>query len=348
MGDALSRGVSGGSRRTLGALLALGGCVSVLACGGTGSDGASAGGRSAGNDASTADMAGTPVRVDTVYVTDLAETVHAPGQTTALRQARVRSPFAGRLLSLRATDGEPVRAGDTLGTVTSLSSEAALEGAQTMLADAANREDSADARRALELARAGLVRRPLIAQASGVVLSHAAAPGDLIDQGETVLTIADRFAISFVARVSQPDVPRIAPGQRASVALSAVTEPLTGTVRGVLPSASSETLSAPVRIDFTSGRPPTATGLFGQAAIVVEVRRSVTALPAAAILRDDVYGTSRVATVSAGRATWVEVETGLQNGDTVQIVSPRLPHGTRVIVSGQVGLPDSTRVRIQP
>jgi len=335
------------SRRAALAALALAVAALPAACGGSGPGGGS-GSAAASDTATAADTAATPVRADTAYVADLAEVVQAPGQTTALREARVRAPFAGRLLDLDVADGDPVRAGDTLGAVAALESEASLDGARAMLADAATRQDSADARRALELARGALVRRPLVARTSGVVLSHAATGGDLVDQGETIVTIADRSAISFVARLTQPDVPKVAPGQRVRIELSAVPGPLTGTVRDVLPAASSETLSAPVRIDFASGRPPVATGLFGQATIVVGVRRHVTAVPAAAVLRDDVYGTTRVATVSDGRAVWVQVRTGLERGDTVQIVSPKLAPGTRVIVSGQVGLPDGTRVRIQP
>lgn len=319
------------------------------ACGGGGS--AASGSSASGTPSSTgaaADSSATPVQVDTVAVRDLEETVEAPGETRALRETRVRAPFTGRLTSLSVTDGDAVSAGDTLGTVVSRNSDAALEGAQAMMADATTSRDSADAQRALELARAALVRRALRAPAAGVVLSHAASAGDLVDQGETLVTIADRSSIVFVAQLAQADVPRVRRGEPARIQLTAASRPLAGTVHDILPAASSGTLSAPVRIDFAGGRAPVATGLFGQATIVVAVRRRVTVVPAAAVLRDDVYGTTRVATVSGGRAIWVQVHTGLQRGDTVQIVSPHLAAGSRVIVSGQVGLPDSTRVRIQP
>jgi RND family efflux transporter MFP subunit len=295
-----------------------------------------------------ADSAATPVQVDTVAVRDMEETVGAPGETRALRETRVRAPFTGRLTTLSVMDGDRVRAGDTLGAVVSRNSEAALEGARAMLADATTSGDSADAGRALELARTALVRRVLRAPATGVVLSHAASAGDLVDQGETLVTIADRSSIVFVAQLAQSDVPKVRRGQTARIRLTAAPKPLAGTVHDILAAASSGTLSVPVRIDFADGGAPVATGLFGQATLVVGLRKRVTVVPAAAVLRDDVYGTTKVATVSGGRAIWVRVRTGLQRGDTVQIVSPRLSIGSRVIVSGQVGLPDSTRVRIQP
>lgn len=325
-----------------GLLVATTGCGS----GGGGAAGSASEGASAGG--ASADSAATPVRADTVAVRNLEQVVTAPGQTQALRETRVRAPFTGRLVELRVTDGDRVRSGDTLGTVVSRNSEAALEGARAMVASAATSEDSADARRALELARSGLVRAPLLAPAAGVVLSHAASAGDLVDQGETLVVIADRSSIVFMAQLSQSDVPKVRAGQRAEIELAAAPKTLAATVHDVLPAASSGTLSAPVRLDFTSGRAPVATGLFGQVTIVVAVRKKVTVVPAAAVLRNDVYGTERVATIAGGRAIWIPVRTGFRRGDTVQIVSPHLVAGTRVIVSGQVGLPDSTRVRIQP
>ena len=120
-------------------------------------------------------------------------------------------------------------------------------------------------------------------------------------------------------------------------------------VQGVWPSASSQTLSAPVRLDFSPPRPDLAVGLFGTAGIVVARQRNAIVVPAAAVLRDDVTGVSRVAVIdSASVAHWVVVQTGAQQGDRVQITTPPLAPGQRVIVQGQVGLPDSTRVQIQP
>jgi multidrug efflux pump subunit AcrA (membrane-fusion protein) len=62
-----------------------------------------------------------------------------------------------------------------------------------------------------------------------------------------------------------------------------------------------------------------------------------------------VSGVSPIAIVPpTGRAHWVTVTVGIQQGNNVEIVSPSLAVGTSVIVAGQVGLPDSTRVRQAP
>ena len=104
-------------------------------------------------------------------------------------------------------------------------------------------------------------------------------------------------------------------------------------------------MSVPVRIDLRMSDAAVPTGLFGTAHIAVGERMNVNIVPIAAILRDDVNGTSRVAVVDPdGRARWAEVSVGVQQGTEAEISSPLLAPGTRVIISGQVGLPDGSHV----
>jgi RND family efflux transporter MFP subunit len=313
------------------------------------------GGSESESDASTGAQApreasGVPVRVDTIRRMDLDAVVTAPGRTEALKEDRVRAPFASRVVSISVTDGDRVRAGQVLAEVVSKNSEAALDGAQNMLAGAVTATDSSDAQRAIEVARQQLVRRPLRAPADGVVLSHAAEVGDYVDEGEVLLTAAELGTVFFNAQVSQGDLPGVKAGENATIDLPAVgSAPVRAVVHGVLPSASSENLSAPVRLDFQPARPDMSVGLFGTADIVVGQHRGAVVVPPAAVLRDDVSGVSRLAVVdSTGVAHWVVVQTGIERGTQLEIVGGSLRVGGLVIVDGQVGLPDSSLVRIQP
>jgi multidrug efflux pump subunit AcrA (membrane-fusion protein) len=295
--------------------------------------------------------AATPVRTAAIQLATLAITVRAPGHTEVLRPLHVRAPFNGTVATLRVADGDRVLRGATLGTLVSRSSAAALAGARAMLDAARTEAERQDAQRAIDLATRGLVQFPLHASEAGVVVSHAANGGDLVTEGDDILVIAPAGAVAFIAQVVQTDLPRLRPGQRVAVDLAARSDPLAGTVHGVLPAASVENLSAPVRIDFVTGGGPIGTGLFGTARIVVGERRQVPVVPEAALLQDDVYGTTQVAIVGPApdrRAHWVRVTPGVREGGLVEILSPSLPPGTIVIVSGQVGLPEGAPVRAQP
>lgn len=336
-----------GRHRAATALLAL--AALLPACTGSGPPAATAA-------AVTRDTAGAanapvhvPVQVAGVRRTDLDVAVTAPGRTEAREQDRVRAPFAARLVALHVTDGDRVTAGQAVADIVSKNSQAAVQGAEQMLAGARTAADSADAARALEIARRNLVQQVLHAPAAGVVLSHAAAPGDFVDEGEVLMSIAATGGVFFDAQVTQSDLDRIRAGQHATIDMPAVGAAVPAVVHGLLPAASSQNLSAPVRLDFVPSRGGLAVGLFGNATIVVARRIGVMVVPAAAVLRDDVTGQARVALVgTADQAHWIGVQTGVREGDLVEIVSPHLAVGQRVIVDGQVGLPEGATVQIQP
>lgn len=267
-------------------LVALG---AALACGGSHQE-APGGGAAAG----------TPVAVALVRRATLPVTVSGPGRTDAVRVVHVRAPFTGTLVALRVTDGDRVDSGAVLGTLVARNSEAAVTGAQAMVAAARSPADTVDARRALALAERALVRRAITAPVTGLVVSHTANQGDLVNEDGDLLTIAAAGTVVFLADIPQPDLPRVRPGQRATVELTAGTTPLAGVVHAILPSASSDNLTAPVRVDFAGPGAPSTLGLFGAAHIVVGTVRDAVVVPEAALLRDDVYGTTRLAVVTPG------------------------------------------------
>jgi multidrug efflux pump subunit AcrA (membrane-fusion protein) len=311
-------------------------------------------GRTVGQDSARVDSAGagaTPVSVVEIRLADLGVTVSAPGRTDVLRPLHVRAPFAGAVASLSVADGDRVTAGAKMGTVVARASIAALAGARAMLYAARTDAERSDAQRALDLATRNVVESPLQAPEAGVVVSHTANAGDLVNDGDDILVIAPAGAVSFIAQLAQSDLPHIRPGQSVAVDLAAHAAPLSGRVHGVLPAASTENLSAPVRIDFVAGGGAIGTGLFGTARIAVGERRQVPVVPEAALLQDDVYGTTQVAIVGPApdrRAHWVRVTPGVRDAGLVEILAPSLPPGTIVIVSGQVGLPEGAPVRAQP
>lgn len=313
------------------------------------SKGASADTSSAASNAPDS-AASTPVHMATVQLGNIAIAVGGPGKTDALDLQKVRAPFTGTVTSLHVNIGDHVGAGQVIGAMVSQPSEAALTGAESMLRGAQTASERSDAERALALARQNLVAAPLRAPRGGVVISRGASQGDLLTQGDSVASIAAAGSVAFVARIAQGDLTRVRPGQHATVTLPGQTAPVPGVVHGLLPIDTAGTMTVPVRVDLKSA-PQTAgapiqMGLFGTAQIVVGEKVNVPIVPAAAVLRDDISGISRVAVVAPnGIAHWVTVTTGASQAGNVEIVTPVLSPGQRVIVTGQVGLPDSTRVR---
>jgi RND family efflux transporter MFP subunit len=303
-----------------------------------------------GDSAAADSMDATPVHMAVVERGDIAITVNGPGRTDALDLQKIRAPFTGILTLLRIAMGERVGAGQVVAAMVNQPSQAALIGAEAMVRSASTPAQRSDAERALQLARQNLVATQIRASRAGVVVSRGASQGDLLSQGDSILTIASAGSIVFVARITQGDLAQVRLGQRANVNLPGQLGAVPGVVHGLLPADTNSVMTVPVRIDFstylqTAGT-PIQTGLFGTVEIVVGERVAVPIVPAMAVMRDDISGTSRAALVTAaGRAHWVNVTTGATQGGNVEIKYPALTPGQRVIVSGQVGLPEGSKVR---
>ncbi|MGH9443430.1 MAG: efflux RND transporter periplasmic adaptor subunit [Thermoanaerobaculia bacterium] len=290
-----------------------------------------------------------PVRAQTVTIENFSEIVRSPGKISVLAQQKLRTPFAGTLSELRVTDGDDVKRGQILGSVIARDSEAALAGAREMERQAATPGEKSDAARAVVLAERNLVRAPLRATVDGIVLSHAAAAGDRVSEDAEIVTIAESASMVFVADVPQSSLSRIHAGEPAAVALSGRPAPLSGSVHDILSAANTADLTIPVRIDFHPVPPRLSLGMFGEAAITVGEQPGAAAVPDAAILRNDVTGVSRIVLVTPQeKAHWIAVTTGLSQGGKTQIVSPPLAPGQKILVSGQVGLPEGSPLSLLP
>ena len=227
-------------------------------------------------------------------------------------------------------------------------SEAALSGAQDMARQARSDSEKADAERAVALAERGLVRSPILSPTEGIVLSHAAVQGDRLSDDQEILTIASAASIAFLVDAPQSELGRIRPGQPVAVEIAGRTGRLQGTVHDVLPGANAADFTASVRVDLKGLEAIPPLGLFGTARIAVAEHRNAAVVPEAALLRDDVTGTSRIVVVEKGRARWIDVVPGLRSNGSVEIKAPPLAPGQAVVVSGQVGLADGAPVAAAP
>jgi len=90
-------------------------------------------------------------------------------------------------------------------------------------------------------------------------------------------------------------------------------------------------------------------GRFGSASIVVGAAHRALGVPDSALVEDDLTGEHRVAVVNrAGRVAWTPVTLGAAADGWHELPRTGLAPGTRVVIEGQHGLPDSTRVKLRP
>jgi len=288
-----------------------------------------------------------PVRVAHAEWRTLRDEVVAPGRWRTTNELVVAAPFGAYVETLTVEPGDAVEPGRTLGVLVTHESRAAVLGAEQLVAaanDAASRDEAA---RALRQARHDLVRVPLVASASGIVIRRAGSRGAEVAEGAELVALAPRHALVFEAHVPARDAARVQAGQSAVIDMEGAPA-VTATVTRRLPQSDAADQSALLWLSPASLAPAGAIDRFGTARIVVGAARRVVAVPDSSLVEDDLTGQVRLAVISRDTlAVWTAVKLGAGSAGWRELLPPAPSAGTAVVVSGQRGLPDSTHVRVE-
>jgi multidrug efflux pump subunit AcrA (membrane-fusion protein) len=296
----------------------------------------------------SAEGAAVPVRIGAVETRRFADVVSGSGQWRSGGDLLISASIAGNLESLDARVGDRVTAGQPLGMLVSRDSWAALQGAEMLRREARDASAIADADRAVALARRELLRVPVLAPGSGVVVRRSAEAGAQVAEGAELLALVPDRAVVFEAHVPAAGAARLRAGQAGTVT-EANAKPRAVTVQRVLPMTGGADQSTLVWLSVSGSEKAPDLDRYGVAEIVVGTPHLAAAVPDTAVVEDDLTGSRRVAVVSAsGRVAWTDVTVGALESGWRELAPARLPAGTRIVVEGQRGLPDSTRVTPRP
>ncbi|CDN55056.1 Putative efflux transporter, membrane fusion protein subunit; putative HlyD family secretion protein [Neorhizobium galegae bv. officinalis bv. officinalis str. HAMBI 1141] len=165
----------------------------------------------------------------------------------------------------------------------------------------------------LKLARTG-VKAPV----AGVISARTAKVGAIASgTGNPLFTIIKDGAIELVADLSETDIQKIKAGQKAIVTVAGGKVKIEGKVRLVSPTVDAVTRLGAVHIvidDETGAR----SGMYGSAEIVITETNAL-ALPLSAVTTGRNGSTARK--VEDNVVKQVKIETGIQDGGFVQVVS---------------------------
>ncbi|WP_425374193.1 efflux RND transporter periplasmic adaptor subunit [Neorhizobium lilium] len=187
----------------------------------------------------------------------------------------------------------------------------------------------------LKLARTG-VKTPV----NGIVSAKNAKIGAIASgAGEPLFTVIKDGAIELVADLSENDIQKVKVGQRANVTIAGSRKPIEGKVRLVSPTVDATTRLGLVHIivdDHSSAR----AGMYGSAEIIIAETKTL-ALPLSAVTTSRSGSTARK--VEDNVVKQVKVETGIQDGSFVQIVSGLNP-GDKVVAKAGAFVRDGDRI----
>ena len=273
------------------------------------------------------------------------------GQTVAKGQVLVRldpslieSQIAQQQAQLAQAEAQAAQAEDQAKRVSGLDDQGVLSQEQI-----AQRRFQARAARATARAQAAALadlrtrasKLQVTAPVGGLVLEKTVRPGDLSAAGSTPwFRIARDSQIELQAQLSEDDLARVRPGQRADVTLPSG-ETVSGSVRLISPQIDPKTKLGFVRLTLPV-RPDVRAGGFARA-VFTEAAGVALSVPERAV-RYDADGASVMVLQPNNRVKRVLVKTGMRGSGLVQILEGPSA-GSRIVASAASFLLDGDLVR---
>jgi RND family efflux transporter MFP subunit len=183
------------------------------------------------------------------------------------------------------------------------------------------------------------IRSPI----DGAVTDRPYHAGETPAAGTPLLTVMDTSSVIARAHIPQSEAAYLKVGDPATVSAPGDIH-VPGKVTLVSPALDPNSTTVEIWIEAANPDGRLRPGTSASIAAVAQTLKDAIVIPASALLKTPAGGTV-VMTVTGDHAHQVAVDTGIREGDRVQITKG-LAGGENVIVNGSYGLPDNTQVKI--
>lgn len=287
---------------------------------------------------------------------DLRVTKTATGEVTPQNRVEVKPPIAGRIEQVLVREGDTVTQGQVLVWMSSAERAALLDAARSQGPEA--------------LARWETVYKaaPLVAPLDGTLIARKVEPGQTVGTDDPVVVVADRLIVE--AQVDETDIGDIQVGQPAMITVDAYPrDAVAAHVDHVAYEAETVNNVTVYHVDVLPAAVPDfmRSGMTATVTFTVAASDDALVVPADAVQRDGgeaavlvpggaAWGnTPERRTVQTGitDGKWVEITSGLQDGDAVLAPSLNLPRAPRAprsspLTPGRRRQPSGGQPRPQP
>lgn len=255
-------------------------------------------------------------------VREYSETVAASGALTYLGQYEITSALPLVIEKYSVKVGDEVSVGDEIATVDRRSSAALIESLGQVMALAVPASN-------LETAIA-MIPEKVTSDYSGTVISIAPS-GSAIQSGSSVASVSNGGDLSVVAAVSELDIAKVSPGQKARITLAAYPgETFSGTVTEIAQTARNQyngaVLETVVDVTVTPDNPDDRfkSGLSAEAELLLEEPREICVVPYSAVAQDEAG--EYVYVYENGSSARRNIITGAEFADGTEILSGLTPN----------------------
>jgi multidrug efflux pump subunit AcrA (membrane-fusion protein) len=290
----------------------------------------------AGGKDSTAAAAGsdsvdarTPVTVTTVDRGGLDDYIELNAVSAFLQKSYVKAIANGYLQSADVYPGKYVEVGQPLFTLQT--KEARSIGNSIQLLDSA-----------LKFSGTTTIK----ANQHGYITQLNHQSGDYVQDGEQLAVISDRNSFVFLLDLPYELRPVVLGKRNVELLLPDGTK-LNGIIGPTMPTvdSASQTQNVVIRIGSSAAIPE---NLIAKVRIVKTAKAHTQSLPKPALLTDETESDFWVMKlIDSATAVKVSVKKGIETTDRVEILSPQFAPTDRILVTGNYGLPDTAKVKVE-
>ncbi len=243
----------------------------------------------------------------------IEQTADATGSILPLNRVEVKPPVSGRIEKLNVLEGDKVQVGQILAWMSSTDRAAILDAARAQGPEAFAKWQN------------DYKPTPVVSPLSGVVILNNTVVGQTVDSTIVVYALAD--VLMAYAQVDESDIGRVHKGQKARIVLDAYpTQPIEGTVFDILYEGKNVSNVITYGVKVRPDRVPDFFRSQMTANVSFEVSRKDKALILPSfVVRTQPDGTRVISLPptpeSQGKPIVREVKTGLENDESVEIVS---------------------------
>ena len=187
------------------------------------------------------------------------------------------------------------------------------------------------------------IRSPI----DGAVADRAVYPGDIAAAGTPLLIVMDISKVVVRLHIPQQQAQLLQLGQAATLRVPGLDKDVPAKVTVLSPALDPNSTTEEIWVEADNPKGELKPGTTAQVSITAKTVPNALVIPASAILTGSERRTSVMVVKSDSRAYSQDVKTGIRQGAMIQVLSGLQP-GEQVIVSGQYGLPDKTKVKVTP
>ena len=270
-----------------------------------------------------------PVQITHVGDSSLAEYVELSATSAYLEKSFVKANINGYIEKANAQTGQKVGSGQNLFTM--ITKEARSIG------NAINRLDPG-----FKFSGISNIR----AEQGGIIVQVNHQKGDYVQDGEALATISNRNSLVFLLDLPYELNQIIRQNGNLNILLPDGTS-LAGAVSGTMPAVDSLAQTQRYIIKVPSGK-DIPEGLIAKVRLSKLTHPNAQVLPRSAVLAnetEDEFWVMKL--INDSTAVKVNVKKGIDNSNTMEVLSPKFSKMDRIITSGNYGIADTAKVRIQ-